>query len=260
MLDRRPARRRARRATAVLILGAVFYSSHSAAEDTSVRVTNAAAVETMTVAVAQPVRVHLNLPGKPAWREANIGRFVARTRAVQRRIDPTPQAGNDFVECTFDEPGAAMLVLAAGPPLEKGKSDAWQRTTHCTRMHLRVTAPGQPTVEASAYRTDPGETAKLGLKIEVLPLMAPTTLRIGDDFPVRAYFNGSSQKKATVAAHRPDGSTVEKTTDSIGSARFKIDQTGKWIVRFERLDNGTAYVGDLVFEVPTGTRTEGGSD
>ena len=261
MHKHKSARDRARRAaavTAAAALGALCWEQPVAAAEPSIRLASAADTDTLTVSRAEPVRIHLNLPGNPGWSQANIGRLVARSHGAQQRIDPTPAVGADYVEHIFDHAGPAMLVLAAGPPSERGKSDAWQRTTHCTRLHLRVTVPGQATDEDGAFRSDPGQTAKLGLKIEVLPLIVPTSLRIGDDFPVRAYFNGSAQRGAVVAAYRPDGAIVEETTDSVGSARFKIDQAGKWIVRFEHLHHGVTYAGDVVFDVPAGARPQGG--
>jgi hypothetical protein len=226
----------------------------AAQPETFLTVEGPRAADTLRASVGKPVRLHLTLPGDAKWTEANIGRFVVRTHGVQQRIEPVPAAGTDAVEYTFADPGVAMIILAAGPPAEKNKSDAWERTTHCTKLFFRVDA-GQG--QGFSTGRDPGETAKIGTKIELRPLIAPTALRVGDHLPVRAYFNNAGQKDDTVQALRPDGSTEQKTTDSVGSTFFEITTPGKWIIRYEHTDDGTTYVGDVVFEVPTEAPIQG---
>ncbi len=237
----------------------LFPSVSLAAPPTSaLRVESAGRADTLSATVGEPIKLRLHLPDKAGWEEANIGRFVIRTHGVQQRIAPTSAPGTDFVEFTVAEPGVAMIILAAGPSEEKGKSDSWQRTTHCTKLFLRVRGDGVDDAQALSFSHDPGQTAKVGLAIEVLPLVAPTALRVGYDLPVRVYFNNGSRKGVVVTAHRPDGSIERKTTDSVGSANFRITMPGRWIIRYEHVADGKTYVGDVVFEVPAGASAEGG--
>ena len=216
------------------------------------------------VTAGTPARFHLNLPGGERWTTANIGHFVVRTYGKQDSISPVPKAGADFVEHTFAQPGLAMVILASGPASEKSKRDSWHRTTHCTKLILRVKPNPSLPQAAPSIELDPGLTAKVGDKIEVLPLIAPTSLRAGHNLPVRVYFDGQSQKDAEVIAYRPDGSLQKATTDSVGTTVFDLTQPGRWIIRYATDRQSPAgeevrrYVADLVFEVPKAAGEDGG--
>ena len=238
----------------ILALALLPVTAQAADVESFLRLEAGGVADTLSATVGQPVKIRLTLPGEVRWTEANIGRFVVRTHGVQRRVAPTPTAGTDFLEYTFLEPGSAMMILAAGPPQQKGKSDSWQRTTYCTKLFVRVKADG---ADGDAAARDPGQTAKAGTKIELLPLIAPTTLHVGDSLPVRAYFNAGSQKGVPVTAYRPDGSTEKKKTDSVGTTHFRINVPGKWIVRYEHEADGTTYIGEVAFEVPAEAQRKG---
>jgi hypothetical protein len=237
----------------ILAVALLPVTAQAADVESFLRLEAGGVTDTLSATVGQPVKIRLTLPGGVRWTEANIGRLVVRTHGVQRRVAPTPAAGTDFLQYTFSEPGSAIMILAAGPPEQKGKSDSWQRTTYCTKLFIRVKADG----DAAGAARDPGQTAKAGTRIELLPLIAPTTLRVGDDIPVRAYFNAGGQKGVIVAAHRPDGSTEEKKTDSVGTTHFRINVPGKWIVRYEHKADATTYIGEVVFEVPAEASKKG---
>ena len=244
---------------AVLWVALAALPAVAAAPPSSIlRLSTADRSDVLTVRVGQPVSISLDLPGGDGWTEANIGHFVVRTYGRQESVATTPAAGAEHLAYTFKEPGWAMIILSAGPASEKGKSDSWNRTTHCTKLVVRVEPNGVEEPNATAALTrDPGLTAKAGERIEVLPLIAPTRLRLGADLPVRVYLSGSKQAGASVRAFRPDGSIETRTTDAVGTTFFRITQAGRWLIRYEAESEGVAYVGDLVFDVP-GAPSEGG--
>ena len=223
----------------------------------SLRVATGPRSDTLTAKVGQPIRLYLDLPNGVGWDKANVGRCVMMTYALQRRIPTTPAPGKDYVECRGTQPGVAMIVTAAGPPEEKGRSDSWQRTTHCSKVYLRIAPDDRDGAATAPTDRGPGETAKVGTKIEIRPLIAPTSLRVGDDLPARMYFNNDSQEGVSAMALRPDGTIERKTTDSVGSATFRITMPGRWIIRYEHNAEGKDHVADVVFEVPAAKDTEG---
>lgn len=203
----------------------------------------------LTATAGQPVKFSLNLPSKADFSKANVGQFVVRTAKRQVSLRPKhPTAGLAEIPFTFTEPGYALVIISAGPERQKGKSDSWQRTNYCTKLVLRIDPPtGNPT--SGFQLRDPGLTGKVGQRIEVTPYISPPSLRVGGDLPVRVYFEGSAQKNATVKAYQPDGKTVSKISDSVGTTHFKINQPGQWVIRYQKTFEGETYTGELVFEV-----------
>jgi hypothetical protein len=153
------------------------------------------------------------------------------------------------VPYTFRKPGWYLVALSTGPAEMRKRSDAWQAVTQCTK--LIVQAIGDPVGQADPRRgsPDPGLTAKVGQRFEIVPLIAPPSLRVGDDLPVRAFFDFEKLVDTPVKAVRPDGSVEVRTTDSVGSAIFPITQAGRWVVRYEKPLEGVIRVSELVFDV-----------
>jgi len=207
----------------------------------------------------EPLKLTLALPNSEDWSQANISRLVIWTPGNQKSIVPDkPAAGLKELSYTFKEPGYAMIILSAGPATAKDTKNAWQRTPYCTKLVLRV-GPKEGEPRAQDYVRDPGLTGKVGQKIEVVPYFSPVHLLTGDDLPVRVYFDNGAQSGATVVAIRPDGSVDTQTSNATGIANFRITLPGRWIIRYQKevAQEGT-YTGELVFEVPAGSRQEGG--
>lgn len=207
-------------------------------------------IGSLSVTAGQPFNVGLNLPTGETWQQANIGQFILRSVTIQETIAAQPIAAGGAISITPPDPGYALLVVGAGPAAEKGKPDSWQRTPYCAKYFLRVAPDPNTPQPPESQGGDPGLMGKVGQKIELRPYISPVTLRVGSDLPVRAYYESSSQKNATVVAHAPDGSPDERTTGPKGYAVFRITQPGRWLVRFEKTVDGTKYTADLVFEVP----------
>ena len=209
--------------------------------------------DTLTVPAGTPVAFELELPTGETWDTANVGRLVVRTYGVQDTIPIKPANGKLQAQYTFDKPGVALVMLCAGWGKDRDKSDAWQRTPFCTKLLLRITSADGKFPSAETIR-DCGSIGKAGLTVEVLPYAVPWKLRGGHDLPLRVYFRGNKQKGAIVTAYKPDGTTTCATTDAKGITNISVDQPGRWVIRYERTENGVQHIGELVFEVPKETK------
>lgn len=207
-------------------------------------------MDTLTLTAGHATPLALNLPSGETWAQANVAQLVLRTYGRQERLTIPPATVAPAPALTVPHPGPAMLILSAGPGHERGKSDAWQRTPYCAKFYLRVVPDPDAPQAAQVPAPDPGETGKVGQKIEIVPGMAPTTLRVGDHLAVRVYFDNASQTGARVTAYRPDGSTDVQTTRSKGFAVFRITHAGRWLIRYRNVAGDTTYTADLVFQVP----------
>jgi len=243
----------------VLYLNSTFsVFATAAAPDTFLQVDDG----TLRVTAGKAVRLKLRMPERQTWSLANIVQLQVRTFGKVETIEPPVDQGVEELTYKFDAPGYAMLLLAAGPNSTKGRVDSVRRTPYCAKLLVRVDAdPSADTVVADPLKS-PGFTAKAGMKIEVSPYIDPTSLSreavlAGADLPVRAYFDGGAQSNATVMAQGPDGTQQHRTTDGVGIARIRIDQPGRWLVRYQHVDEGLMYTGDLLFDVGITSREEG---
>jgi uncharacterized GH25 family protein len=72
----------------------------------------------------------------------------------------------------------------------------------------------------------------VGMALEIVPEKDPTTLRAGDEFPVRVFKNGTPLIDFSLGIMR-EGRTNRafKKTDAAGRAVFKVARAGKWLLR-----------------------------
>ncbi len=233
--------------------GSIAWASVSMADGP--RVESSLGVSTFRPVAGEEVRIELDLATGEDWRRANIGRLIARAGARQWTIPAAPRSGETFLRVRFDDPGPVLLVLSAGGEAEKGRSDSWRRTTYCTKVVFDVGGGD----EDGAVSVSGGITGKVGERVEVLPLVDPTRIGVGDDLPVRVYYEGHKLVDTAVSSYARGGDSGSgdprstKRSDSAGMAWFKIDRVGHWLIRFEHMAEGVRYVGELRFEVAAGT-------
>lgn len=208
---------------------------------------------TLQVTAGKPVRMRIQIPGGETWSQANVGQFQIRTFGKVETISPDPKSVSPELLYLFEEPGYAMVILAAGPGSSKDQPDSVTQTPYCCKLLVRVdpAAPEQSTDRQSLK--SPGLTAKVGMKIEVCPyrdpmLLSPEAIENGADLPVRVYFEGASQAHAKVTAFGPNGEQQTRTTDTKGIAHFKITAPGRWVVRYQHVVHRVQYTGDLIFD------------
>ncbi len=244
--------RRAAYVAAVLASG-LFTTAAGAAHDPAVN------TDQLTVSAGRPVMLSMQLPGGESWTDANVGWAVVRTHGRQDELTlPEGDAGAaepPQAELTIDRPGFALVIVDAGPASEKGKPDAFQRTTWCTKIVLRVL--GEDLAENATWRnSNPGITAKAGNRIEILPLFDPTSLTAGSDMPVRIYFEGDKQVGQTVHAYGPAGEHLTLQSDPMGIGTFHLPSAGRWQLRYQKVVDGVTYTADFLFELAPKAETE----
>jgi len=215
-----------------------------------------------------PLVLELNLPAGPddapaTWNSANVAQFFVRVAGEQRTLLPVNADGDGrHARLTIDRAGPALLCIGAGPPAARGHSDSWQRVTHCTKIVLDV-RPADGRAPAT-YTPNPGITAKTGQKIEIMPMVDPFRLRVGDDLPVRVYYEGVRISNARVTATvRPSGFSgpgteiqAARPTDAHGTTWLHVSRPGTWVVRLVHEVDGQAgpqrCVAELIFRVAEG--------
>jgi len=97
----------------------------------------------------------------------------------------------------------------------------------------------------------------VGMALEIVPEKDPTTLRAGDEFPVRVFKNGTPLIDFSLGIMREGRSNrAFKKTDASGRVVFKLGRAGKWLLRGTELRSsnkpGTDWESDfttLLFEV-----------
>ncbi len=203
----------------------------------------------LTVAAGQSVEFELVRPAGPDWSAANVGQFIVRGAGKQQHLASKIASGRSTMAHTFAESGTYLIALSVGPPEGKGRSDAWQQVTSCAKLVVRVFDESQPPIERLSPKADPGITAKVGQRFEIVPLISPASIKSGYDLPVRAFFDFEKFIDSPVTAVRPDGSVETRTTDSQGSTHFHIDQPGRWMIRLEKELEGMLRMAELVFDV-----------
>lgn len=109
-------------------------------------------------------------------------------------------------------------------------------------------------VRVGDVKTDTSWKEPVGLFLEIVPEKDPTALRVGDDFPVRVLRDGapfSDFQLNAVAAGDKEGET--RKTDANGTATFKLNKAGRWLLR--GVEARKATQADMNFEVKSTTLT-----
>jgi catechol 2,3-dioxygenase-like lactoylglutathione lyase family enzyme len=210
----------------------------------ALRLKNAAGADALRAGVGQVISLELNIPGE-SWATANIGHLGIRAGAEQHNLPAAAYERSGGPQWTFKEPGHALVLLAAGPAAAKGTANAWRQTTRCTKLVLTID-PADGSVPGG---DGAGLTARVGQRIEIVPVVPPPQLRPGGELPVRAYFDDSTAGGAELRALGPDGAEQILTASPSGLAVVRITGAGRWLVSFDKNAGGTAYRAELVFEV-----------
>jgi len=194
--------------------------------------------------VGDALPIGLVLPWGESFADANVGRLFVRTVALQEDVPVRPGV-DGRVRHLLLHAGPTLVVVSAGPGKDRNHPRSWSKATHTSKAFLRVTGGS-----AATPWIDPGTTAKVGLPIELMPLVAPLRMRPGAYLPVRAYFRNDAAAGAVVRAHRDDGSTISARTDAVGTTVLPVDRPGRWMFRFEKRAGGVDHMAELVFDVP----------
>jgi uncharacterized GH25 family protein len=127
------------------------------------------------------------------------------------------------VQHYLDEIDAPPLLMQAWYAGKGAKSKPWREIyTKHAKTFVRV---GRPNADRSWSQP-------VGLALEIIPEKDPTTLRAGEEFPVRVFKNGAPLIDFSLGIMR-DGRTNRafNKTDAAGRAVFKLPRAGKWLLR-----------------------------
>lgn len=200
------------------------------------------ALRPLAVAANRPLSFKLG--DQRGFHQVFLDRFIARTPdGNQISLDVDSKTG--AITHTFPNAGATLLCACFGPKEIAAYSNAWERVTRCTKILLEV---------GGSRAGDAGELSKVGSPLEILPIMSPLGLRVGDELPVRAYVDLAKAADLPIQAYRPDGSVVTVPTDKNAVATFKITHAGRWTLRFEQGSKGAERMAEFVFQIQEGQR------
>lgn len=188
---------------------------------------------------------------------------VARARLKGKTIDITQRAPEKKVlelRVALSDPGVATLWLSLAPKsielnqkqvrhyLDEidapallaqawfaGKgSKPWREVyTKHAKTFVRVGRHG-------GSKADTSWSQPVGLALEIVPEKDPTTLRAGDEFPVRVLKNGAPLSDFSLGIVRESKTNrAFKKTDAAGRAVFKLARNGKWLLRGTELRSST---------------------
>ena len=160
-------------------------------------------------------------------------------------IELTPKQARQYLD-EIDAPELLWQAWYAGK-----KSKQWREIyTKHAKTFVLVGRPGR-------LRSDRSWSEPVGMALEIVPEKDPTTLRAGDEFPVRVLKSGSPLVDFSLGIVR-EGNTNRafQKTDATGRAVFKLKRTGKWLLRGTELRSSTKPATDwesdfatLMFEV-----------
>ncbi len=157
-------------------------------------------------------------------------------------------------EAYLEEEGLQPVIdarKASGDTLKKGR-EIYSRSVKSLLLCGDEPKAGEPALK--------GFDAKLGLRLEVVSEADPYTLKVGDELPVRIWFDEKPLEGASVGftAQSKTEDDVRLRTDKEGRVRFKIARTGMHLVRVAWMipapkESGADWEstwGSLTFEIP----------
>ncbi len=200
-----------------------------------------------------------NRPGIPATaRDANSAEFPITQPSVSViGFDAKPTV----VEMSGDDLKSFLLKNVAGAEKDpRVAALAGKTTVRVRRVQSAMALVRAP--EGSGEQPMPSAIAmsKTALKGDLRSLMDPTVLKVGSDWAVRIYIEGTKKSDALIqATSLATGKTLSAITDDTGATHFNIATGGVWRVEFH---DAQPLEGDpqadwvlrsatLTFEVPT---------
>jgi hypothetical protein len=115
----------------------------------------------------------------------------------------------------------------------------------------RYSRYGKTLLRVGAGGTSTHVTTPVGLKIELVPEVDPTTLRAGSMLRVRLLLDGQPAPNALVGAIYASAKATPETwpltgrTDAKGNVEFRLQDAGPWLIRAVRTVRRTGETGDL---------------
>jgi uncharacterized GH25 family protein len=147
-----------------------------------------------------------------------------------RALELTPEQVEEYFE-EIDAPESVRQQWA-----NAGKRRRWREVyTKHSKTFVRV----------GEARPDGSWAEPVGMSLEIVPEKDPTSLRAGDDFPVRVLKNGTPLRDFPVGIVSEGSSKGEiGKTDAEGRVSFRLSKKGRWLLRGTELRRTTASGAD----------------
>jgi uncharacterized GH25 family protein len=125
----------------------------------------------------------------------------------------------------LDEIGASIAIR-----------NAWATARKPRRWRELYTKHSKTFVKVGELQTDQSWAEPVGLRLEIVPEKDPTSLRVGDEFPVRVLRDGTPLPGFPVGVVFEGSSKgrIEKT-DYAGRVSFLLDRKGRYLLRATEL-------------------------
>ena len=138
-----------------------------------------------------------------------------------------------MVRVTVGAPGTHVVGVAVRPTTSGDESRG-----RSAKTILAVTDAAGHLLPASALRAGSAATEAFGYDVEIVPLVDPYALAVGDALPVEARVDGRPIAGATLEAGGTIGTSATPipgqtlTTDGAGRATIRLTHDGGWFVSF----------------------------
>ena len=147
---------------------------------------------------------------------ADVGVATFWVKLPPRAIELKPEEVKEYLD-EVDAPETLRKQWA------EMKEQRWRESyTKHQKTFVRVGDPA----------SDRSWAAPVGTFLEIVPEKDPTTLKAGDDFPVRVLKDGkpfADFSLNAVSAGQPKGET--RKADADGRVTFRVDAAGRWLLR-----------------------------
>ena len=177
---------------------------------------------------------------------------TARARLNGKTFDirpGSPEKKSLELRVPLSDPGVATLWLSLGPQsIELNRkqvqhyldeidapallTQAWYAGKGARPWREIYSKHTKTFVRVGRPKADRSWSEPVGMVLEIVPEKDPTTLRAGDDFPVRVLRNGTPLADFSLGIVREGKTNRSSTkTDTAGRAVFKLPRAGKWLLR-----------------------------
>ena len=185
---------------------------------------------------------------------------TARARLDGKTSDlsaPAPEKKSVEFRVALSNPGVAAIWLSLAPqPIQlKGGEvkhyldeidapaairQAWASAKGSRQWREVYSKHAKTFVRVGQPKADNSWNQPVGLPLEIVPEKDPTSLRAGDEFPVRVLKNGAPLADFSLGIVR-EGSSLRsfQKTDAKGHVAFKVGRSGRWLLRGTELRNST---------------------
>lgn len=140
------------------------------------------------------------------------------------------------IELKPDQVQEYLDEIDAPPPVRQ----QWADTKEPKRWRESYRKHSKTFVRVGDAKADTSWREPVGMFLEIVPEKDPTALRAGDDFPVRVLKDGKPLDDFSLGVVAEDDrkGSIQKT-DVAGRVTFRLDKSGRWLLRGTDLRKST---------------------